>query len=221
MAPSVLPSDVLVVIFQQLRPCEMLDAAATARDWAAASDSPAVWRDVVRTAVDRAVRSALRTAGEPGGVDAATVSSVAATVRSAVRTAGEPGGVDATVYSSVAATVSSVAATVSLVAAACDARALAFAGCPRADKARAWHVLVSSLAPLTAAAVAKRHPARCVVSLDRRVYDCTRFVMDGEPYAHPGAAANLRREHGKDVGAFFDVFPPMWKSNTAWHGPEK
>ena len=70
------------------------------------------------------------------------------------------------------------------------------------------------------------HRYRCVISLDRRVYDCTKFVFEGSPYHHPGGSSNIRREHGRDVGRFFDIFAHtmtahrlMRKDMLAWDGP--
>ena len=73
-------------------------------------------------------------------------------------------------------------------------------------KARAWYKIGVALPPITAAVVAEVLPYRCVISLDRRVYDCTKFVFEGSPYHHPGGSSNIRREHGRDVGRFFDIF---------------
>ena len=73
-------------------------------------------------------------------------------------------------------------------------------------KARAWYAIGVALPPVTAAVVAEVLPYRCVISLDRRVYDCTKFVFEGSPYHHPGGSSNIRREHGRDVGRFFDIF---------------
>ena len=73
-------------------------------------------------------------------------------------------------------------------------------------KARAWYKIGVALPPVTAAVVAEVLPYRCVISLDRRVYDCTKFVFEGSPYHHPGGSSNIRREHGRDVGRFFDIF---------------
>ena len=73
-------------------------------------------------------------------------------------------------------------------------------------KAKAWYAIGVALPPITAAVVAEVLPYRCVISLDRRVYDCTKFVFEGSPYHHPGGSSNIRREHGRDVGRFFDIF---------------
>ena len=73
-------------------------------------------------------------------------------------------------------------------------------------KAKAWYSIGVALPPVTAAVVAEVLPYRCVISLDRRVYDCTKFVFEGSPYHHPGGSSNIRREHGRDVGRFFDIF---------------
>ena len=73
-------------------------------------------------------------------------------------------------------------------------------------KAKAWYKIGVALPPVTAAVVAEVLPYRCVISLDRRVYDCTKFVFEGSPYHHPGGSSNIRREHGRDVGRFFDIF---------------
>jgi hypothetical protein len=93
-------------------------------------------------------------------------------------------------------------------------------------KARAWYAIGVALPPVTAAVVAEVLPYRCVISLDRRVYDCTKFVFEGAPYHHPGGSSNIRREHGRDVGRFFDVFAHtatahrlMRKEMLAWDGP--
>ena len=93
-------------------------------------------------------------------------------------------------------------------------------------KARAWYSIGVALPPVTAAVVAEVLPYRCVISLDRRVYDCTKFVFEGSPYHHPGGSSNIRREHGRDVGRFFDIFAHtmtahrlMRKDMLAWDGP--
>ncbi len=93
-------------------------------------------------------------------------------------------------------------------------------------KARAWYAIGVCLPPITAAVVAEVLPYRCVISLDRRVYDCTKFVFEGSPYHHPGGSSNIRREHGRDVGRFFDIFAHtmtahrlMRKDMLAWDGP--
>ena len=93
-------------------------------------------------------------------------------------------------------------------------------------KARAWYAIGVALPPITAAVVAEVLPYRCVISLDRRVYDCTKFVFEGSPYHHPGGSSNIRREHGRDVGRFFDIFAHtmtahrlMRKDMLAWDGP--
>ena len=49
-------------------------------------------------------------------------------------------------------------------------------------KAKAWYKIGVALPPVTAAVVAEVLPYRCVISLDRRVYDCTKFVFEGSPY---------------------------------------
>ena len=93
-------------------------------------------------------------------------------------------------------------------------------------KAKAWYKIGVALPPITAAVVAEVLPYRCVISLDRRVYDCTKFVFEGSPYHHPGGSSNIRREHGRDVGRFFDIFAHtmtahrlMRKDMLAWDGP--
>ena len=93
-------------------------------------------------------------------------------------------------------------------------------------KAKAWYKIGVALPPVTAAVVAEVLPYRCVISLDRRVYDCTKFVFEGSPYHHPGGSSNIRREHGRDVGRFFDIFAHtmtahrlMRKDMLAWDGP--
>ena len=93
-------------------------------------------------------------------------------------------------------------------------------------KAKAWYSIGVALPPVTAAVVAEVLPYRCVISLDRRVYDCTKFVFEGGPYHHPGGSSNIRREHGRDVGRFFDIFAHtmtahrlMRKDMLAWDGP--
>ena len=169
-----LPPDVVGAIFQFLKPAHVLDAAPTAKAWAEAGESKLVWDGLVAQTVDTAVRDVLAVGG---------ASTHDAKADAAVRNALEH----------------------------CEGRRIL-----GGKKIQPWRASkLGHGTPLVFASHPSRRPwsPRCyridqcinqiiVISLDRRVYDCTVRLREQVP---PCGSSNIRRRV-YDCTKFFDIF---------------